>query len=53
MLFDTHAHLYDEKFQYDREEMIADVLKTVEHVVIPAEDRKTGAQALALSLIHI
>ena len=49
MLFDTHAHLYDEKFQYDREEMIADVLKTVEHVVIPGEDRETGAQALALA----
>lgn len=49
MLFDTHAHLYDEKFQYDRDEMIAHIFETVEHVVVPAEDRDTAAKALALA----
>lgn len=48
MLFDTHAHLYDEKFQYDRDEMIRNVLETVEHVVVPGEDAATSAQALEL-----
>lgn len=49
MLFDTHAHLYDEKFQYDREEMLAQVFTTVEHVVVPGEDRETSLRALELA----
>ncbi len=49
MLFDTHAHLYSKKYQYDREEMLAEVFKTVEYVVVPGEDRESSAEALALA----
>lgn len=49
MLFDTHAHLYDDKFQYDREEMLHQVFETVSYVVVPGEDRETSAKALELA----
>lgn len=52
MLFDTHAHLYDEKFQYDRDEMLAHIFQTVEYVVVPGEDIATSAAALALAQAH-
>jgi len=52
MLFDTHAHLYDEKFQYDRDEMLAHIFETVEYVVVPGEDLETSAAALALAHAH-
>lgn len=49
MLFDSHAHLYDEKFQYDRKEMLAHIFESVEYVVVPGEDLVTSAAALTLA----
>lgn len=48
MLFDTHAHLYDENSTMIGTKFIRNVLETVEHVVVPGEDAATSAQALEL-----
>lgn len=49
-LFDTHAHVTDERFQYDRDEMLEQCFAAgVEYIVCPAVDRKTSEQSVAIS----
>lgn len=49
-LFDTHAHVTDERFQYDREDMLQQCFDAgVEYIVCPAVDRKTSEESIAIS----
>lgn len=49
-LFDTHAHVTDERFQYDREDMLQKCFdEGVEYIVCPAVDRATSEAAIAIS----
>lgn len=49
-LFDTHAHVTDERFQYDRGEMLEQCFAAgVEYIVCPAVDRKTSEAAIQMS----
>ena len=49
-LFDTHAHINDERFDNDREQMIQDCFdQGVEYIMCPAVDRKTAESAIALA----
>ena len=50
MLFDSHAHLNDARFDEDREELIKSLQeKNVEFVVNPGADIKTSISAIELS----
>ena len=50
MLFDSHAHLNDERFDEDREELIKSLKENkVEFVVNPGADIKTSISAIELS----
>lgn len=53
MFFDSHAHLTDEKFDEDREELI-NILKNegIDFVVNPSEDIDTSIKAVELSKKH-
>ena len=49
-LFDTHAHINDERFDNDREQMIQDCFdQGVEYIMCPAVDRQTAESAIALA----
>lgn len=48
-LFDTHAHLYDKAFDRDRDELIPELLKKLDYIVIPSEDLETSRKAVALA----
>lgn len=36
-LFDTHAHVYDKRFDNDREQVLSDVFAHLKYVVCPSE----------------
>lgn len=46
-LFDTHAHIYDDAFDSDREQMMEEVWRVCDYVVCPAEDLATSRKAVA------
>ncbi|MCF0158081.1 MAG: TatD family hydrolase, partial [Veillonella sp.] len=49
-LFDTHAHINDERFNEDREQMLADCFAAgVEYIMIPSVNRKTCESGIALA----
>ncbi|WP_251444235.1 TatD family hydrolase [Veillonella intestinalis] len=49
-LFDTHAHINDNRFDNDREVMLEDCLaQGVEFIMCPAVDRETAESAIALA----
>lgn len=49
-LFDTHAHINDNRFDNDREAMLEDCLaQGVEFIMCPAVDRETAESAIALA----
>ncbi len=49
-LADSHAHLYDEKFNNDREEVVIRAKKEgIEFIVLPSEDINSARKALSLS----
>lgn len=49
-LFDTHAHINDNRFDNDRESMLDDCLaQGVEYIMCPAVDRETAESAIALA----
>lgn len=49
-LFDTHAHINDNRFDNDREAMLDDCLaQGVEYIMCPAVDRETAESAIALA----
>ena len=49
-LFDTHAHVNDERFDNDRNEMLQACFDTgVEYIMIPGVDRGTVESGLALA----
>lgn len=53
MLFDTHAHLLDERFDEDREELIGRLpLEGVEYVVEASSDLADSVRAAALAKEH-
>nr|WP_307756932.1 TatD family hydrolase [uncultured Christensenella sp.] len=53
MLFDTHAHLLDERFDEDREELIGRLpLEGVEYVVEASSDLADSIRAAALAKEH-
>ncbi|KDR94254.1 TatD DNase family protein [Peptoclostridium litorale DSM 5388] len=50
MLFDTHAHITDEKFDSDRQEILKAIEESkVEYVVNPAVDIPSSVQAIKLA----
>ena len=50
MLFDSHAHLNDERFDEDREELISSLNeKGVDLVVNPGACMKTSAESVELA----
>ena len=50
MLFDSHAHLNDDKFNEDREELIESLKeKNVELVVNPGADIKSSISSIELA----
>lgn len=50
MLFDTHAHLNDEKFDEDREQVLDSIRKSdVNYVVAPAVDIPSSVQVIRLA----
>ena len=50
MLFDSHAHLNDERFDEDREELIASLKeKQVDLVVNPGADIKSSISSVNLA----
>lgn len=53
MLFDSHAHLNDESFDEDREEVIASLKeKGLDYVVNPGADMETSKTAIELANKH-
>ena len=53
MLFDSHAHLNDERFDEDREELISSLNeKGVDLVVNPGACMKTSAESVELANKH-
>lgn len=49
-LFDTHAHINDNRFDNDREEMIQACFDAgVEHIIVPGVDRATSETGIALA----
>lgn len=49
-LFDTHAHINDNRFDNDRQAMLNDCLaQGVEYIMCPAVDRETAESAIALA----
>lgn len=46
-LFDSHAHIYDDAFDNDREAMMEEVWKVCGCVVCPSEDLETSRKAVA------
>ena len=53
MLFDTHAHLDDSRFNEDREEVIRSLKENkVEYVVNPGADIMSSLRAIELSKKH-
>lgn len=49
-LFDTHAHVNEERFDNDRTEMLdACFAAGVEYIMCPAVDRATAESAIALA----
>ena len=49
-LFDTHAHINDERFNEDREQMLADCFAAgVEYIMIPSVNRETCESGIALA----
>ncbi|SUP40143.1 TatD family hydrolase [Veillonella criceti] len=49
-LFDTHAHINDNRFDNDRQSMLDDCLaQGVEYIMCPAVDRETAESAIALA----
>ncbi len=49
-LFDTHAHVTDEKFQNDQAEMLQNCFNEgLEYIVCPAVDRQTSEAGVALA----
>lgn len=48
-LFDTHSHLYDKKFDNDRDEVMKAVWEVCDYVVCPSEDLASSEQAVALA----
>lgn len=48
-LFDTHAHLYDNAFDSDRDSVIQKVFKSLDYVVVPSEDLETSKKSIRLS----
>ncbi|WP_074954853.1 TatD family hydrolase [Alicyclobacillus macrosporangiidus] len=50
MLFDTHCHLFDERFQDDLDEVVARARTAgVRHFVVPGVDVETSRAAIALA----
>jgi TatD DNase family protein len=49
LLFDSHAHINLSQYDNDRDELIENVFKTVEHIVIPGIDYETIYSALDLA----
>lgn len=50
MLIDSHAHLYDERFNRDRDKVINDLNKDgLELVVVPASSIRSSIEAIALA----
>lgn len=41
-LFDTHAHVYDKRFDNDREQVLSDVFAHLKYVVCPSENLETS-----------
>lgn len=50
--FDTHAHLYDDAFAEDVEEVVNKLEQKLSYVVIPAEDVETSKKAVELANTH-
>lgn len=49
-LFDTHAHINDEKFEFDQKEMLQSCFDAgVEYILCPGCDRSTSESAVALA----
>ena len=47
-LFDTHAHVYDKRFDDDREQVLSDVFAHLKYVVCPSENLETSRKTTAL-----
>lgn len=47
-LFDTHAHMYDKRFDNDREQVLSDVFAHLKYVVCPSENLETSRETAAL-----
>jgi TatD DNase family protein len=53
MFIDTHAHLYSDKFERDREDMVRRARSAgIGHVLLPAIDRSTHEAMLAFEAQH-
>ena len=52
-LFDTHAHINDDRFDNDREEMLRSCFESgVKYILCPAIDRATTESAIALADVY-
>ena len=47
-LFDTHAHVYDKRFDDDREQVLSDVFAHLKYVVCPSENLETSRKTTDL-----
>lgn len=47
-LFDTHAHVYDKRFDNDREQVLSDVFAHLKYVVCPSENLETSRKTTDL-----
>ena len=47
-LFDAHAHVYDKRFDNDREQVLSDVFAHLKYVVCPSENLETSRKTTAL-----
>ena len=49
-LFDTHAHVYDKRFDNDREQVLSDVFAHLKYVVCPSENLETSRKQVSPAL---
>lgn len=47
--FDSHAHVYDRAYDVTREQMLRDVLQSIDYLVCPSEDLETSKRSVSLA----